>query len=108
MRSRTRSRKSRASGASESSIDWFWQTMQRNSRDKSRARNSFAGSDMISSGCTARAAGAPSSMAKANTQPAIGFKGSLRRLQAAQRFGGLWGADAQASVRQRQHAAERH
>ena len=31
-RSRTRIRRSRASGASESSIDWFWQTMQRSSR----------------------------------------------------------------------------
>ena len=29
------------------------QTMQRSSRDNSRARPSFAGSDMISSGCTA-------------------------------------------------------
>ena len=29
---------SRASGASESSIDWFWQTMQRSSADSARAR----------------------------------------------------------------------
>jgi len=53
IRSRTSSRRSRASGASESSIDWFWHTMQRNSRDRSRARASLSGSVMISSGCTA-------------------------------------------------------
>jgi hypothetical protein len=29
--------------------------MQRNSRDRSRARDSCPGSDMISSGCTAKA-----------------------------------------------------
>jgi hypothetical protein len=53
IRSRTSRRKSRASGASESSIDWFWHTMQRSSRDSSRARDSLAGSDITSSGCTA-------------------------------------------------------
>ncbi len=38
-RSRTSRRRSRASGASESSIDWFWQTMQRSSwRQRARAR----------------------------------------------------------------------
>ena len=44
MRSRTRTRKSCASGASESSIDSFWHTMQRNSLDSARARASSAGS----------------------------------------------------------------
>jgi hypothetical protein len=39
--------------------------MHRNSRDNSRARASFAGSDMISSGCTADAA-LPVSKTKAN------------------------------------------
>ena len=48
-------RRSRASGASESSIDWFWQTMQRNCFDSTRARASCAGSFRISSGCTATA-----------------------------------------------------
>ena len=39
MRSRTRRRRSLASSALESSIDWFWQTMQRSSRrNRSRAR----------------------------------------------------------------------
>ena len=47
-----------ASEASESSIDWFWQTRQRNSDESARARASSAGSRMISSGCTAMAAGA--------------------------------------------------
>ena len=46
---------SRASGASESSIDWFWQTRQRNSADSARARVSSAGSFITSSGCTATA-----------------------------------------------------
>ena len=46
---------SRASGASESSIDWFWQTMQRNSSDSARARASSAGSFITSSGWTASA-----------------------------------------------------
>jgi hypothetical protein len=47
--------------------------MQRNSRDKSRARVSIAGSDMISSGCTARAADHPIITAMARTQARIGF-----------------------------------
>ena len=44
---------SRASGASESSIDWFWQTMQRNPADSVRARASSTGSCITSSGWTA-------------------------------------------------------
>ena len=37
-RSRTSRRRSRASGALESSIDWFWQTRQRSSADSALAR----------------------------------------------------------------------
>src|ERR1700732_2175599 len=107
IRPPTRSRKSRARGASESSIDWFWHTMHRNSRDKSRARASFAVSDMISSGWTARA-GEPPSTTIANRQKRILFKGSLRRLQPADRFCRFRRADTQPPIRQRQQAAERH
>jgi hypothetical protein len=46
---------SRASGASESSIDSFWQTRQRNSAESARGRDSSAGSFSTSSGCTVRA-----------------------------------------------------
>ena len=35
------------------SIDWFWQTMQRNSADSARALASSAGSASASPGCTA-------------------------------------------------------
>src|SRR5262249_55633317 len=62
---RTRMRKSRASGASESSIDWFWQTMQRSSFERERARASSAGSERISSGWTASAGGKATSVSTA-------------------------------------------
>jgi hypothetical protein len=39
----------------QSSMDWFWQTMQRNSRESTRARASRVASESISSGCTAPA-----------------------------------------------------
>ena len=44
-----------ATSAAESSIDWFWQTTQRNAWPISRARASSAGSFSISDGSTARA-----------------------------------------------------
>ena len=72
IRSRTNSRRSRARGASESSIDWFWHTMQRNSCDNARALASLTGSAMISSGCTAEADD-PASTAMANAKARIFF-----------------------------------
>jgi hypothetical protein len=71
--------------------------MQRSSRDKSRARASFAVSDMISSGWTARA-GDPAIKATANTQERIRFKASLRRLQSAHGLRRLWGTDPQPTI----------
>jgi len=79
VRHRTRSRRPRASGASESSIDWFWQTIQRNSRDRSRARASFTGSVVISSGCTARAAGSPRHWVAEGDQIEVGERFGLIR-----------------------------
>ena len=52
-RSRTSTRRSRASSALLSSIDWFWQTRQRSSCEILRARASSAGSLSISPGSTA-------------------------------------------------------
>src|SRR4051812_10767585 len=108
MRSRTNSLRSRARGASESSIDWFWHTMQRNSRDSSRARASFTGSAMISSGWTAQAADAPAKTIAATSPAKIRFKALLRRLQHRRRLGGFWRASPQPAVGQRQQAAESH
>ena len=53
-RSRTSRRRSRASGALLSSIDWFWQTRQRRPEEIWRARASSAASGRISSGSTAQ------------------------------------------------------
>lgn len=64
--------------ALESSIDWFWQTMQRNTRDRFRARDSSAESLKTSSGCTAR------------TGPAIAHKKS--RMTKTQRHIDLYSA----------------
>ena len=57
-RLRTSARKSCANGASLSSIDWFWQTKQRSSSDKARARFSKAASSSASPGLSAKAVGA--------------------------------------------------
>jgi hypothetical protein len=48
--------------------------MQRSSRDKSRARDSLTGSDMISSGCTARAADAANAVVNKTNEIAISFR----------------------------------
>src|SRR6476646_6465068 len=106
MRWRTSTRRSCAKGASESSIDWFWQTMQRSSCDKWRARASCAGSFNISSGVTANAMpGAASAISKA--MAAMRRIALLRRLQRG--FGRWLGrADAQPPVGQRQRAAQHH
>lgn len=48
--------------------------MQRNSRDKSRARDSLTGSDMISSGWTARAAEAARAVVNSTSEIAISFR----------------------------------
>src|SRR6266511_2988616 len=111
-RSRTRMRKSRASGASESSIDWFWHTMQRRSRDSVRARVSSAASDRISSGWTARAGveARPHPIRNAANKRRVREYAilSFRRLERGAGFGGLRRADAQAAVGERERAAQNH
>src|SRR5262249_33248139 len=102
-------RKSRASGASESSIDWFWQTMHRSSRDSARARASNAGSFSISSGWTANAACAANSANPANTNRHRRMTGSLRRRKRRGfNSSGLGCADTQTPVRDRQSPTEKH
>src|SRR3954447_13685196 len=103
-RSRTSTRKSFASGASESSIDWFWHTMQRSSWLSARARDSSAGSFRISSGWTAKA-GTLSESASATTRRRR--TALLRRLQRGFPRG-LRRTDTQPPVGKRQRATEHH
>src|SRR5690606_29405451 len=107
-RSRRRTRRSCASGASESSIDWFWQTMQRSSADSARARASSAGSDSLSPGSRAEAAPVrlkqKTSRSSARRTGLPRLLGRLRRDPARR----AWRADAQTAVAQRDEAAERH
>src|SRR5690348_1304642 len=98
-------RKSRASGAFESSIDWFWQTRQRSPSEMERARDSSAGSDRISSGWTARS-GAIASKKKSSAAPNR-FIASLRRnrLKPARCLRSPY---PEATVAERHEAAEEH
>ena len=93
----------------KSSIDWFWQTMQRSSADRARARASSAGSASTSSGWTASAApcchSAEQRRAKATKSgrltppPRPAWPAALRARRRA---------DAQPAVEQRHRAAAHH
>ena len=92
--------RSLASGASDSSIDWFWQTRQRKPADRSRARcfqfrilENFIGLHGV--GGRQRARGS-----KAGTI-------SFRRNSCGREFP-LWRADPVAAVGERQGAAKKH
>src|SRR5262245_8738526 len=71
-------RRSWASGALDSSIDWFWQTTQRSSCESLRARASRAGSLSISPGSTAPA-GVRAQRQTRNTRAARRNAGWVRR-----------------------------
>src|SRR5690606_182365 len=107
MRSRTTARRSPASSASESSIDWFWQTMQRRFFEMARARSSCTGSARRSAGSTS---------AKAGTTSAIKITSDAmrRRIVLLRRAGAQMGArsrrrtDTQPPVHERDQSAQRH
>src|SRR5215472_17815957 len=112
-RSRTRTRRSCARGACESSIDSFWQTMQRSSFEMARARASSTGSASISLGSTAHVADeATSAISRASVCRYSKTTPSFRRLQ-RRLFGCLKTRrprcpDTQAPIGQRQRAAAKH
>ncbi len=93
----------------KSSIDWFWQTRQRNSCDNARARASNAGSDSTSSGCTAKP-GAVAIMIRHSTMAHRRFmlfcrlhpQGGRLRLRRLGR------ANTQSAIGQGQRAAKEH
>src|SRR5215207_1578437 len=98
-------RRSRARGALESSIDWFWQTRQRNPADRPRARLSKTGSASISSGSTAIASATGRSTIMRITRS---LRIGLFRRCSGQRPAPARCADAEAAIAQRQSAAEKH